>query len=99
MARRESKRIRSSVAGVGDHAAGHQSIPDEQHHQRAYGCGDEASALVGAVVADGLTDPGSEKRAGDAEYGRQDEAGRIVWAGRNEPRDDPGDKADNDDPE
>jgi hypothetical protein len=49
------------------HAAGHQPVPDEQHHQRADGGGDEAGALVGAVMADGLADPVGQKRAGDAE--------------------------------
>src|SRR5512138_244459 len=34
-----------SVPWIRDHAAGHQPVPDEQHHQRADGGGDEAGAL------------------------------------------------------
>src|SRR5204863_3485575 len=73
--------------------------PDEQHDQRADGGGDEAGALVRAVMADGLTDPGRQERAGNAEHGGQDKAARIVRARGKHPRDDAGDKADDDDPD
>src|ERR1700681_4457805 len=87
------------VTRIGNHAARHQPVPDEQHHQRADGRGDEAGALIRAVMADGLADKGREERAGDAEHGGQDESGRIVWARRKQSRDDPRDEADDDDPE
>src|SRR3954464_6692446 len=80
-------------------AARDQAIPDEQYDQRADGSGDEPRALVGAVMAHGLSDPGGEKRSGDAEYRGQDETRRIVRPRRQHARDDPGDEADDDDPE
>src|SRR5205823_6798619 len=46
------------TARIRDHTARHQPVPDEQHHQRADGGGDEARALVGAVMADRLADEG-----------------------------------------
>src|SRR5476651_2673758 len=52
-------------AWIGNHAARHQPVPDEQHQQRADGCGDEAGALIRAVMADGLADESREKRAGN----------------------------------
>ena len=87
------------VARIGNHPPRHQPVPDEQHHQRADRCGDEAGALIGTVMADGLADEGREKRAGNAEHGGQDESAGIVRARRKQPRDDPRDKADDDDPE
>src|SRR5580693_7132612 len=84
---------------VPNYAACHQPVPDEQHDQRADRRGDEARALVRTIMADGLADPGGEKRADDAEHGGEDEAARIVGARREQPRDDAGDKADNDDPD
>src|SRR5947209_3187822 len=86
------------VSRIGNHAAGDQPVPDEQHHQRADRGGDEAGALVGAVMTDRLTDEGGEKRTGDAEHGGQDEAARIVRPRRKQARDDCGDKANDDDP-
>src|SRR5260221_8159591 len=65
------------VSGVGNHAAGHQPVPDEQHHQRADRGGDETGALVRAVMADQLTDEGGEKHADKAEDHRQDKYARI----------------------
>ena len=75
-------RLPALIYFFADHAAGDQPVPDEQHHQCADGRGDEAGALVGAVMADRLADEGREERAGDAEYGGQDEAARIVRARR-----------------
>src|SRR5690349_135319 len=80
-------------------AARDQPVPDEQHHQRADGGGDEAGALVGAVMADRLADPGRQESAGDAEDGGEDEPARIVRSRRQDARDDPGDEADDDDPD
>src|ERR1700704_745363 len=88
-----------SLIPVRDGAARHQPVPDEQHHQRADGRGDEAGALVGAVMADGLADKGRQKRAGNAEHGGEDEAARIVRTRRKQSRDDSGYEADDDDPE
>ena len=44
---------------------GDQPVPDEQHDQRADGRHDESRALVGAVMADGLADPGCKEGADD----------------------------------
>src|ERR1700752_2351335 len=76
-----------------------QPVPDEQHHQRADGGGDEAGALVRAVMADGLADPGCQERTHDAEHRGQDEAARIVRSWRQHACDDPGNEADDDDPD
>src|SRR4051794_8701487 len=54
--------MRSPVSRIGNHAAGDQPVPDEQYQQRADGGGDEAGALVGAVMADRLADEGGQKR-------------------------------------
>src|SRR5882757_10159548 len=91
--------FRPSLIHIGDHAAGHQPVPDEQHDQGADGGGDEARALIGAVMADRLADEGGQKRTDDAEYRGQDEPARVVGAGRKQARDDSGDKADDDDPD
>src|SRR4051812_18669651 len=91
--------VTPSLIPVRDGAARDQPVPDEQHHQRADGRGDEAGALIRTVMADGLADPGRQKCAGDAEDRGQDKSGRVVRARRQHPRDDPGDKADDDDPE
>src|SRR5262249_5123317 len=61
--------------------------------------GDEARALVGAVVPDRLADPGGEECANDAEHRGQNEAARIVGSRRQHSRDDAGDEADDDDPD
>ena len=53
------------IAGIGDHACGHQAMPDEQHDDRADDGRDQSRALVRAVVADRLTNQGREERAGD----------------------------------
>src|ERR1700719_3277539 len=89
----------SSISRIGNHVARHQSVPDEQNHQRADRCGDEACALIRTVMADGLADKGREKRAGDAKHRCQEESAGIVRARRKQPRDDAGDEADDNDPE
>src|ERR1700722_12803225 len=75
-----------------DHAPRHQAVPDEQNHECADRGGDETGALARAVVADGLADKRGEKRAGDAEYGGEDETARIVGARREQPREKAGEK-------
>src|SRR3569623_625054 len=69
-----------ALAVVGNDAAGHQPIPDGQHEYRADRGGDEAGALVGAVMAERLADPGGDEGADDPEHRGQDEARRIVRA-------------------
>src|SRR6267378_4638196 len=87
------------VARIGNHAARHQPVLDEQHYQRADGGGDEARALIRPVMADGLADEGREKRAGNAEHGGEDESAGIVRARRKQPRDNSRNEADEDNPE
>src|SRR5258708_27574328 len=72
----------TSLVHIRNHATRHQPVPDEQHHQRADGRGDETGALVRAVMADHLADEGGEERACDAEHHGQDESARIIRARR-----------------
>src|SRR5690349_21245178 len=88
----------SSVV-IADHAAGDQTVPDEQHDQRADRRGDEACTLLRTIVTDGLANPGRQERAHDPEHGRQDEAARIVRPRRKKPRENARDKADDDNPD
>src|SRR5258708_28431226 len=77
----------SPIPRIGNRAARHQPVPDEQHHQRADGRGDEAGALVRPVMADRLADKRREKRAGDAEHGGEDESAGILRTRLKQPRD------------
>src|ERR1700722_6235045 len=86
-------------ARVLDGGGGDPAVPREQEDQGADDRTDEARALVGAVPADQLAEPGGEKRAGDAEHGGEHEAGRVVRSGRQEACDDAGYEADEYDPE
>src|ERR1700752_4150948 len=88
-----------SLIPVRYRAARDQPVPDEQHPQPPDGGGDETGALVRAIMADGLADPGRQERTDDAEDRRQDEAAWIVRSWRQHARDDAGDEADNDDPD
>jgi len=45
----------------------HEPVPDEQHDERAERRGDETSALIGPVPADGLADKGGDEGAGDSQ--------------------------------
>src|ERR1700732_2749169 len=94
------RRVRArGVARIWHNAVGHQPVPDEQHEKRAHGRADQTRALVEPVPTDGLADEGCDERAGDPEPGRQYEAGRAIWTGRDETRDDAGDESDHDDPD
>src|SRR5215510_16070873 len=86
-------------AGVGNGVANDEPVPDEQHDERADGRGDKARALVDPIPADGLADEGCQKGACDAEHGGQNETTRIIWSWRKQPRNDPGDEANHDDPD
>ena len=99
MLRIAPERQRLFPARVGNDAARHQPVPDEQHHQRADGRGDKAGALIGAVMADRLPDRGREKSTDDAKHGGEDEAAGIVRARRKQPGEDARDNADNGGPE
>jgi hypothetical protein len=74
-------------------------VPHEQHDHRADDGADQARALVGPVPADRLADPGGDEGAGDAKQRGEDEARRVVGTGRQEARDDAGDKTDDDGPQ
>src|SRR5580658_994787 len=94
-----AKRTRPlSFAGIGDHALGHQAVPDEKYDDRADHRRDQSRALVRTVVSDRLTDPGRQERAGDPQERGQDEARRIVRPRRKKARDKTGDEADDNDP-
>jgi hypothetical protein len=86
-------------AWIAHNVVDHQSVPNEQHEQRADGRADKAGTLVEPIPTDGLTDEGGEESAGDAEQRRQDEAARLVRPGREETRDDAGDEPDRNDPD
>ena len=70
-----------SRAWIGNHVAGHEPVPNKQHHQRADGRGDEAGTLIRPIMANGLADEGRKKRTGYTQCGCQDEPARIVRAG------------------
>ena len=74
-------------------------MPDEQDDERTNNGANQARALIGPVPADRLTDEGGDESAGDAEHRRENEPGWIVWSGRQQARDDAGDKTDDDDSE
>ena len=57
-------------------------MPDKQHNDRAYGCADEARALVWSIPTDRLANPGCKKRSTNAENRREQETGRIVGSRR-----------------
>src|SRR4051812_30836019 len=61
-------------AWIAHNVVDHQSVPNEQHEQRADGRADQAGTLVEPIPSDGLTDEGGEESADDAEQRRQDEA-------------------------
>src|ERR1700682_355793 len=86
------------VARIGNHPAYHQPVPDEQHHQRADGRGDEGGALIRFVVTVDLADEVREKRAGDAEPGGQEKSAWVVGARRKQSRDNSRNEADDDTP-
>jgi len=70
-----------SIPRIRDHPARHQPVPDEQHHQRADGGGDEAGALIGTVMANRLTDEGRQKCAGDASTVVSINPAGLFWPG------------------
>ncbi len=77
----------------------YESVPDEQHDQCADGCADKPRTLIKSIPTDGLPDEGRDERAGDPKRGREDEAGRIVFARRQVARDDASNEANYDDPD
>src|SRR5215218_8325249 len=79
--------------------AGRDPVPDEQHHDGADRGGDEPRALVRAIPSDSLADESRHESTGDAEPGRQQEAGRLVGACRQQAGDNARHEADDDDPE
>jgi len=74
-------------------------MPHEQHDQSANHSTEQTGLLSRPIPADRLADPGRYEGAGNTEQGGENETGRIVWAGRQQARDDAGDKADEDDPD
>src|SRR5579872_6538341 len=96
---RTSAAGQASTVVIPDHAARDQPVPDEQNHERPDRGGDEAGTLVRAVMADRLAYPSRQECPGNAEYGGEDEAARVVGTGRQHPRDDAGNEADHDDPD
>src|SRR5262249_59485504 len=78
---------------------GAERVPDKQHDHRTDGSADETGTLIEPVPADGLADEGGEESAGDPQHRGQEETLRIVWARREQARDQASDEADHDDPD
>src|SRR6185312_11990537 len=79
--RRDSRAVSAwPNPGSGNHTRSNEPVPDEQDEDRANGSTDKARALVSAIPADRLAEPGSQECAGNAEYGGQDESSRRVRA-------------------
>src|ERR1700756_5358054 len=97
-ARRRRVRL-SGHARIPHDAMDHEPVPDEQHDQRAERRGDETTALIGPVPADGLADKGGDEGAGDSQHSGQDEAFRLVRTRGKDARDQAGDEAYYDDPD
>jgi hypothetical protein len=91
--------VGAGSAWIAHNVVDDQSVPDEQHDQRADAGADQAGALVEPVPSDGLTDEGGEESARDPEQCRQDETARLVRPRRQEASDDAGDEPDDDDPD
>src|SRR5262245_42676866 len=78
---------------------GDEPVPDKQHDHRTDRSADEAGTRIEPVPADGLADEGGEESAGDPQHRGQEETLRIVWARREQARDQASDEADHDDPD
>jgi hypothetical protein len=76
----------------------HNSTPDQQDDYCSDHRADQASAFLGAVPSQGLTQPRSNKRTHNSKDGCQDESRGLVAAWRNDLRDNARDEPDNDGP-
>lgn len=76
-----------------------QAVPNNQNDDCAYRRTYKSRALIRSIPADALTDPCRDKRADDTERGREDETVRVIRPGKQTSRDDPGDEADQNDPD
>src|SRR5512143_735491 len=88
-----------SGAVIRNAAGGHQTVPDEQNNDCADCCSNKPSTLIGAIPTNCLTNKGRQKRSSDAEHGGDDKTHRLVWTWHDQARDEPGNKADQNDPE
>src|SRR5262245_50705008 len=85
--------------GIADNPVCDQPVPYEQNDQRTNDRADKSRTLVGTIPADQLAKPRGNERARHSEHRGEHKAGRIVRAGGDNPRDNAGDKADENDPE
>lgn len=84
---------------VGDDLSRHKTVPDEQYNERADGGADKPGALTWPIQANGLAGERREKRSGYTQYRSEDKAFWRIRAGHNQPRNNSGNEADNNDPE
>ena len=82
----------SNCSASVDHA------PYDEHDDRAHDRADESSTLVWAVPPDCLAKKSCDEGPGDSKERRKNETGGFSGARVNELGDDPGDEADNDNP-
>src|SRR5215210_3519301 len=87
-------------AGASDRAgiAARDHSPDHQNDNRSDHSADQSGPFARPVPSERLSEIGGDERPDDPEYGRQDEAGGLVWAGMDEFRDHASHKADDDSP-
>src|SRR5262245_54643117 len=87
-----------SRAGIGNDARSDKPIPDKQHKHCADSRGDKPRALISPIPANRLAKPGREEGTCDAEDRGEYESGRRIRSRRKPPRDQPGDKSDENNP-
>src|SRR5262245_17081813 len=73
--------------------------PDQQQNHGSHDRADETGALAGVIPAKRLPEESRDDGADDAENGRQHETGRLVFAGRDQLRDNARDEPDDDGPD
>lgn len=84
---------------VWDDLSRHETVPDQQYNERADGRADKPSTLTRSIQANGFAGERREKRSRYTQYGREDKAFWRIRAGHNQPRNNSGNEADNNDPE
>jgi hypothetical protein len=90
---------RVACCGVAHRAGHHQAMPREEHDHRTHRSADEAHPLVQTIPAQLLAQVGRNEGPSDPQQRPEDKTRRVAGPGKQVACDDPGDKADKDDPE
>jgi hypothetical protein len=97
--RSRRRQVGTRSAGIADDVLHCQAMPNNQHDNCAYRRAYKSRALIRSVPADALTDPRRDKRTDDPERGREDETLGVIRPRQQKSRDDPRDKANQNDPD